>query len=322
MENSCHLDRKDLQDEIAKVFGTGYRVAVITRMYGGAQKVVYKVDCDNGFSCVLYVWDISKNYFQQEVENLDMTERSYGAELFELNNRYLTLQGIRTPALYSLNQEKNVCPFDYALVEYVHGQKAEVYFQADSKIRDELFHQLGDMLSAMHADERQVYGKLDYDGSRTDMCHRMMMENAADWLSYASEHIQSIAANQSKLLDTLYALESKMKPRARYGFIHGELGPDHILVNENLEPYLIDIEGAMFFDIEHEHCFMEIRFGDHYRYLTNDSLDPDRMAFYKLSHHISLTTGGLKLLHRAFPDQKLAHQIYDYNYRSALRFIE
>jgi hypothetical protein len=46
------------------------------------------------------------------------------------------------------------------------------------------------------------------------------------------------------------------------GFIHGELGPDHILVNESLTPFLIDIEWAMFFDIEHEHSFLELRFGD------------------------------------------------------------
>ena len=55
----------------------------------------------------------------------------------------------------------------------------------------------------------------------------------------------------------LHELESRIDSRKRYGFIHGELGPDHVLVTDRLEPYLIDIEGAQFFDIEHEHTFLE-----------------------------------------------------------------
>ena len=56
--------------------------------------------------------------------------------------------------------------------------------------------------------------------------------------------------------------------------LYMELGPDHVLINDKLEPYLIDIEGTEFFDIEHEHSFLQFRFGDYYRYLKNDTLDP------------------------------------------------
>lgn len=84
---------------------------------------------------------------------------------------------------------------------------------------------------------------------------------------------------------------------------------------------MIDIEGAMFYDIEYEHSFLELRFGEHYRYLKNENLDRNRMLFYKLYHHISCTAGGLKLLHRGHPNKKLAKEIADYNYRSALKFI-
>ncbi len=184
-----------------------------------------------------------------------------------------------------------------------------------------MFERLGDILAGMHANERQTYGKQNHSGINTKDCHLLKMENAKVQLSYASQHIDSIRANQSKLLDTLYELESRIEPRNRYGFIHGELGPDHVLVNENLEPYLIDIEGAAFFDIEHEHTFLEIRFRDYYRYLKNDSLDHDRMLFYRFHHHISLTSGGLKLLHRGFPDQQFAKGLADHHSRCALRFM-
>jgi hypothetical protein len=323
LESTCHLDPADLQAYMGKVFGTGYLVASVSKMQGGAQKVVYKIDCSNRFSCVLYVWDLAMNYFQEEKANEDINEQSYGGDLFELNSKYLTQQGVRTPALYDLNKERNRYPFDFALVEYVDGQKAEAYFHhSDYRVQDTVFHRLVDMLSGMHANERHTYGKLNQMGIPKKKCHQLKMENAIVQLSYASQYMDEIRANQSKLLDTLYEFESRIEPRSRYGFIHGELGPDHVLVNDNLETYLIDIEGAAFFDIEHEHSFLELRFGDYYRYLKKDTLDPNRMLFYRLHHHISLTSGGLKLLHRGFPDKQFAKGLADHHSRRTLTFIE
>ncbi|WP_208589875.1 phosphotransferase [Gracilibacillus suaedae] len=292
-------------------------------MHGGTQKVVYKIECSNGFSCVLYVWDLTMNYFSEEKADEDTTEQSYGSDLFELNNKYLTQQGIRTPTLYNLNNEKSRYSFDYALVEYVDGQKAEAYFHhPDSVIQDKLFQRLGDLVTSMHANERYTYGKLNHSGANTKNCHLLKMENAKRQLSYASQYMESIRTNHSRLLNTLHQLESRIEPRSRYGFIHGELGPDHVLVNDHLEPYLIDIEGASFFDIEHEHSFLQLRFGDYYRYLKNDNLDPNRMLFYQFHHHISLISGGLKLLHRGFPDQEFAKGLTNHHFRCALKFIE
>ena len=156
MDITCHLDQADLQDYMGKVFGTGYLVASVSKMHGGAQKVVYKIDCSNGFSCVLYVWDLTMNYFQEEIANKDINEQSYGSDLFELNNNYLTQHGIQTPSLYDLNKERNRYPFDYALVEYLDGHKAEVYFNhSDSRVQDKVFQRLGDMLTGMHTNKRQ-----------------------------------------------------------------------------------------------------------------------------------------------------------------------
>ncbi|NUU64371.1 phosphotransferase [Paenibacillus agri] len=304
------------------VFGAGYLVNNVSKMHGGAQKVVYKIDCSNGFSCVLYVWDLTMNFFQEEIANGDMHQNPYGGDMFELNNKYLTEHDIRTPTLYDLNKERTLYPFDYALVEYIDGHKAEAYFHhSDSRVQDKVFHRLGEMLTSMHTNERHIYGDANQSGMNIESCHHLQIENAKAQLSYASQHIDSMRINQSKLLDTLYELESKIKPRTQYGFIHGELGPDHVLVNDRLEPYLIDTEGAMFFDIEHEHSFLEFRFGDFYRYLKNVTLDPSRMLFYRYHHHIALTSGGLKLLHRGFPDQQFATQLAAYHSQCALRFI-
>ena len=133
-----------MQDYVGKVFGADYVVANVSKMHGGAQKVVYKIDCTNRFSCILYVWDLTMNYFQEEIANEVITDRSYGSDLFEMNNRYLREHGIQTPALYDLNTERSRYNFDYALVEYVNGQKAEVYFRhSDTREQNQLFERIG-----------------------------------------------------------------------------------------------------------------------------------------------------------------------------------
>lgn len=89
------------------------------------------------------------------------------------------------------------------------------------------------------------------------------------------------------------------------------------------EPLLfdIDIEGARFFDLEHEHSFLEFRFGEFYRYLRNNNLDHDRMTFYRYCHHLSLISGGLKLLHRQFPDQHFARSLAEHHSRCAIQMV-
>ncbi|MEK4516569.1 phosphotransferase [Paenibacillus sp. FSL H8-0122] len=306
-----------------KVFGTRYTVAKVSKMEGGAQKVVYKLDFSNGFSCILYVWDLAMNYFQEEIVNHNIHAESYGSELFESNNRFLTEHAIRTPLLYDLNRDRDRYDFDYALVEYAAGQDAEVYFQhPDNKVQNKVFRQLGEMIHAMHRIQSRTYGKPSETTPNNIQCHLHQLYNGIEQLSYAAEHVEAIRKNQGKLLEQLYSLESKIAPRNSYGFIHGELGPNHVIVTDQLEPCLIDIEGAEFYDIEHEHSFLEMRFGEHYRYLNDAPLDENRKRFYKFHHHLSLISGGLKLVHRGFPDQQLARGIADRHTHCALQFIE
>lgn len=104
-----------------------------------------------------------------------------------------------------------------------------------------------------------------------------------------------------------------VSPRTEYGLIHGELGPDHVLVVDHGEPVLIDIEGVMFFDVEWEHAFLELRFGDDYRHLKATDLDDDRMRLYRLAMYLSLVAGPLRLLDGDFPHRESMHAIVDGN---------
>ncbi|GFN34148.1 hypothetical protein PCURB6_44080 [Paenibacillus curdlanolyticus] len=239
-----------------------------------------------------------------------------------MNNHYLRQHGIQTPALYDLNNDRSRYPFDIALVEYIQGQKVKAYFQhEDIKVQDELFQRIGSMLSNMHAIQRDYYGNVGEDRSNDRPCYEAQRKHAEQALSYASEYMGDVRDNYSRLLDNLYELEAEIEPRSRNGFIHGELGPNHILINDKMQAYLIDIEGAGFYDLEHEHSFLELRFGEWYRYLSQDKLDPNRMGFYRYCHHLSLMSGGLKLLHRHFPDQQFAKGLAEYHARCAIQII-
>jgi hypothetical protein len=52
-----------------------------------------------------------------------------------------------------------------------------------------------------------------------------------------------------------------------------------------------------------------------------EDLDEDRLAFYKLTQHLSLTAGPLRLLDGDFPDRAFMLDIAEWNLSQALRFL-
>ena len=95
-----------------------------------------------------------------------------------------------------------------------------------------------------------------------------------------------------------------MRPRASYGLIHGELGPDHVSLDDRGQPVVVDIEGAMYFDVEWEHAFLRLRFGRDYEWLRVSGLDQHRLSLYALALDLSLIEGPLRLLDGDYPDRE------------------
>jgi hypothetical protein len=110
-------------------------------------------------------------------------------------------------------------------------------------------------------------------------------------------------------------------PRRDHRLIHGELGPDHVLLDPVDRPYLIDIEGLMYFDVEWEHAFLQLRFREHYEALRVDGLDESRLRLYALCLHLSLVAGPLQLLGGSHPEQDLFADIMRSNLAAALAYL-
>jgi hypothetical protein len=124
-----------------------------------------------------------------------------------------------------------------------------------------------------------------------------------------------------QLAETLGDLAAQVRPRREYRLIHGELGPEHLLLDRDGSPVIIDIEGLMFFDVEWEHAFLKIRFGQQYRLLERPGLDRQRMGLYTLAMCLSLVAGPLRLLDGDFPDRDGMTRIAEASIRRSLAFL-
>jgi aminoglycoside phosphotransferase (APT) family kinase protein len=150
-------------------------------------------------------------------------------------------------------------------------------------------------------------------------------------LDFALRCLAESARRDSRMSDARERLENRLRelaaavrPRAEYSVVHGELGLDHVLADADGNPVIIDIENLMYFDVEWEHAHMQIRLDedDWAETVGVEDLDEDRLAFYKLTQHLSLTSGPLRLLDGDFPARSFMLDIADWNLNEALRFLE
>jgi hypothetical protein len=78
----------------------------------------------------------------------------------------------------------------------------------------------------------------------------------------------------------------------------------------------------MYFDVEWEHVFLRLRFGEHYRWLAGEGMDEHRMRFYALAMHVSLIAGPLRLLDGDYPDRAPMLAIAEYNIGHTLACLD
>jgi aminoglycoside phosphotransferase (APT) family kinase protein len=323
---------------VRAAFGRGRRLTGVERLRGGSKKGVYRLTLDDESTAVSYVWDATENYWPARPndageDRADPFSDASGIELFQASQAQLTELGVRTPAIYWCARSRTDFPADIALVEDVRGGTLEARLEQGTPGMGPVLALLGESLAAMHQHGAPRWGKLAWaaSGGAGDgpaegpadgrSCEQIVLDRALADLAESAGRVSRVAAARERLEDLARELRAAVQPRTRYGLIHGELGPDHVLIDRHGRPVMIDIEGAMYCDIEWEHAFLQLRFGEHYRQLRADNLDQQRMRFYRLALHLSLIAGPLRLLDGDFPDRELMRQIAEHNIDRALAFL-
>jgi hypothetical protein len=296
----------DLHDLVRDTYGTDRRLRELTRLAGGSTKGVYRLTLDDGSTVLLYRWAAEENFWPAQT-GLDFGpfQNDAGRDGFVRCHALLRDLGVRVPEIVVMGADR-------ALVEDIRGGTLEALLERDPAAGREALGRLGELLRTMHSHLSPTFG------FPAGTPAGFALQRGLNSLVAAAARDPRIAAAEARLMQELRARFAAVRPRSRYGLIHGEIGPDHVLIGPAGEPVLIDIEATMFFDVEWEHAFLELRFGDLYPALRTVPLDPERLALYRLVHYLSLVAGPLQLIEGDFPNAAFMREIAEGNALRAL----
>ncbi|WP_229069103.1 phosphotransferase family protein [Actinoplanes sp. DH11] len=313
----------DLHDLVRDHFGAARRLTSLDRLTGGSKKGVYRLRLDDATTTILYVWAAGENYWPPSpvVPDDPFTDAS-GAELFAVNHAALTDAGVRTPRLYALDRAGQFPGGDFALVEDVGARTLEALLADDPDAAAGPLTALGTAIRRMHTTPGPHYGKLTAVASGSASQRRrpedVIVARALGHLDTAAARDDRIAAAQDRIADHVRELRGAVRPRQAYGLVHGELGPDHVFVTPSGEPVMIDFEGLAWFDVEWDHAWLRMRFGDAYPSLHPVDVDPARLALYRYAQTISLIEGPQRIATTDFPHRDWMLALAEWNITKAL----
>ncbi|MFF7250164.1 phosphotransferase family protein [Embleya sp. NPDC008237] len=314
---------------VRDALGAGAQVVGMDRLRGGSKKGVYRVHVEGArpASVIVYSWAEAENFWPagQGVDAADPFAPASGLVPFLAAQRKLDSLGVKVPGVLLADDSRRGYPADVAVVEDVAGDTLEALLQTDPERASHALNDLAAMLDVMHRQHSPQYGRVDVlergETASGVSCEQVVLERAVGDLAEAAERDPGIRSASTRLHDRLQELSARVSPRMEHGLIHGELGPDHVLVDVSGHPVLIDIEGLMFFDVEWEHVFLRLRFGAHYRALSRPGLDPARLDLFMLAMRLSLVAGPLRLLDGDFPNREFMREIAEHNANEALALL-
>ncbi|MEG2289435.1 MAG: phosphotransferase [Clostridium sp.] len=293
------MERK-IEEKAKKYFGKERGLKDIERLLGGAQKHTYLATLDNGFKFVVYVWDKSTNYFSDSESVNNNVFLSSSPLMFRLNNELMIQHGVKTPKLYYIDSSFEEA--SYAFVEYIEGFDLDYIIENQSERLNEALKSLKESIDDLHEikgkEVGQVNNLLGESFNQIKYCYEEAMQNIKYLIKVDSDN-SNIYLQLNGILENLM---KNIEKRSEFKLIHSELGPNHVMVDKDNNAYIIDIEGARFFDLEYEESFLKIRFDSNYKYLKSDNLDETRMEFYHICHCTGNLTGAYELLYKNYYD--------------------
>ncbi len=297
----------------------GGPLSAVQRLRGGSKKGVYRLHLAGGGTRVAYVWSAAEDFWPEPPPDPPFGHAT-GLGLFLDAHRALTAIGVRVPELHAVHRDDPATGGDVAVLEDVRGGTLEALGERDPARAAPVLTRLSATLRTMHGHRRAAYGR---PGEAHDAdVPALIRDRALRHLAAAAARVPRLAAVEADLAGAVRDRWAAVRPRTRYGLIHGELGGDHVLVGPGGEPVLIDIEGVMFFDVEWEHVFLELRFNERYPALAAPGLDAARLRLYRLAMYLSLVEGPLRLLDGDFPDRAGMRAIAEDNIRRAVAELD
>ncbi|MEV6794416.1 phosphotransferase [Streptomyces sp. NPDC051320] len=322
-------ETENLSGIVHEALAAGAAVVGVERLRGGSKKGVYRVHMDGSRSAsvIVYSWAEAENFWPaaEVIDAAHPFAPASGLVPFLAAQRRLDRLGVRVPGVLLADDSRRRYPADVAVVEDVAGGTLEAVLSAAPARASDALGELAAMLDVMHQQHSQQYGRVDVlergDRASGVSCEQLVLERAIRDLAEAAERDPGIGSAAAPLQDRLQELAARVPPRTEHGLIHGELGPDHVLIDASGHPVLIDIEGLLFFDVEWEHVFLQLRFGEQYSALSRPGLDPARLELFMLAMRLSLVAGPLRLLDGDFPNRTLMQEIADHNAKEALALL-
>lgn len=291
---------KKIEEKAKEYFGKERTLKGIERLLGGAQKHTYLAILDNGFKFVVYIWDKSTNYFSDSERKTDNVFLSSSALMFKLNNKFMIDHGVKTPKLYYIDSDFEE-PI-YALVEYIEGFDLDYIIEKQPERLNIALESLKNSIDILHEIKSNEVGQINKllgEGfNPIKYCYDGAIQNIKYLIKIDSDN-SDIYLQLNRILENLM---KNIEKRSDFRFIHSELGPNHVIVDNDNNAYVIDIEGARFFDLEYEESFLKIRFNNNYKYLRNNNLDEKRMEFYHICHCCGNLAGAYELLYKNYYD--------------------
>ncbi|WP_307851321.1 phosphotransferase [Nocardiopsis sp. MG754419] len=307
-----------LIESATAALGSGTVFTRVRRLRGGTKKGVFRLTSPCGASVVAYLWSARENHWPAREREEDPGRTPFGhadgVDLFTTAVEHLERAGVRVPRVYLVQRAHPGLGGDVAIVEDVPGATLEELIAQGGRERVVgVLDRLRTALEAMAARTRAAPGRVGHPLAVGRGCVDVVWERARADLEEGARRRPELARVRDRAARLLDASASRVEPRERHGLVHGELGPDHVLVDASGAPVLIDVEGLMFFDVEWEHAFLSLRFGAWYGRLRTPGLDPFRSELYMLAHRLSLVAGPLWLLDGDTPDRGVMLDIVEHN---------
>jgi hypothetical protein len=234
--------------------GQPTEVGAVERLRGGSKKGVFRVRPVGGRSVVLYLWHDAEDWWQSVREGEPHPDDPFGdasgLPRFAAAHDLLTRTGVPIPPVLLLDSSRTRVPADVAVVQDIQGGSLDDLMATDPIAVQPVLAQLAESLRRMAAARHPTYGPiLDADRPKTLSLSEVVLRRALGHLDAVTGREPRIAAVTGRLRETLHRRAAAIRPRAGFGLVHAELGPDHVLVDADRRPLLIDIEGLLWADI-------------------------------------------------------------------------